>query len=356
MQDPFAWSFPFGRLFGINIRIHFLFPFVALALILRAAFDDAAVPGGWLDAAVVMALLFFSVLLHEFGHCFAARSVNGDAQEVMLWPLGGLANCEVPHTPRAHLVTALGGPMVNFVLAVLCVLVLWLGWSLQPQWNLRGYNGRGLDGLVTMMHWDGTYEQLSPYSLPVLLTHFFWVNYIGFLLNVALIGFPMDGGRIFQSILWKYMGYRRSMLAAIYAGFITMFVVGLYSIVARDPLFICLAFFIYFSCKQQWMILETGGEESLFGYDFSQGYTSLERGEEQTAAAPPKPKQSWWQRWKQKRAERKAKEEADRRAADERRLDELLDKVARQGIQSLTEEEKRFMQRVSDQYRNRNRG
>ena len=35
MQDPFAWSFPFGRLFGVTIRVHILFPLVAVALILR---------------------------------------------------------------------------------------------------------------------------------------------------------------------------------------------------------------------------------------------------------------------------------------------------------------------------------
>jgi Zn-dependent protease len=358
MQDPFAWSIPFGRLFGITIRIHFFFPFVVAAMILRAAFAKDAVPGGWIDVAIISGLLFLSVLLHEFGHCFAARSVNGDAQEVLLWPLGGLANCDVPHNPRAHLITAVGGPAVNLVLALTCALVLGLGWSLQPHWSLEGYRGRILapDGTpwTWLYTWSGDPTAYSPYSVPVLLTHFFWVNYIGFLLNVVLIGFPLDGGRILQSILWKYIGYRRAMLSAIYAGFLTMFAVGLYAIVKSDLLFLCLAVFIYASCKQQWIILETGGEEQLFGYDFSQGYTSLER--DDTPPMPVKPKQNWWQRWRQRRAERKAKEAAQRREADERRLDELLDKVARQGIESLTDEERRFMQRVSDQYRNRNRG
>src|SRR5262245_55193463 len=142
MQDPFAWSIPFGRLFGITIRIHFFFPFVAAAVILRTAFQKDAMAGDWIDASIVMGLLFLSVLLHEFGHCFAARSQNGDAQEVLLWPLGGLANCEVPHNPRAHLVTAAGGPAVNLVLALVCALILGLGWSLQPHWSLGGYAGR----------------------------------------------------------------------------------------------------------------------------------------------------------------------------------------------------------------------
>src|SRR5439155_7967343 len=109
-----------------TIRIHILFPVVAIGLILRAAFDEKAVPYGWVDAAVIVGSLFFSILLHEFGHSFAARAVGGDSNEVLLWPLGGLANCEVPHTPRANLLVAAAGPVVNFVLALLCVLALWL--------------------------------------------------------------------------------------------------------------------------------------------------------------------------------------------------------------------------------------
>ncbi len=348
MQDPFAWSIPFGRLFGINIRIHVLFPFVALAMILRAAFQEGAQPGDWVDASIVMGMLFFSVLLHEFGHCFAARSVNGDAQEVLLWPLGGLANVDVPHNPRAHLITAAAGPAVNFVLCLVSALGLWLVADMRPSFSLLGYPNR-----ANFQTWGGDPVIPTLFGAPVLLAWFFWVNWIGFLLNVLLVGFPLDGGRIFQSIAWKFVGYRRGTLAAIFAGFVVMFIVGIFAIVAKEPILLCLALFIYVSCKQQWILLETGGEESLFGYDFSQGYTSLERDE---PAPPPKPKQSWWQRWKQRRAERKAREEAERREAEEKRLDELLDKVARQGLESLTDEERRFMQRVSDRYRNRNRG
>src|SRR5690242_6586215 len=97
MRDPFSWSFPIGRLFGITVRIHFLFPLVAIGLILRVAAQKDVIPGTWIDAAMVMGLLFFTVLLHEFGHCFAACRVGGDANEVLLWPLGGLAACDVPH-------------------------------------------------------------------------------------------------------------------------------------------------------------------------------------------------------------------------------------------------------------------
>src|SRR5688572_8579702 len=107
MRDPFSWSIPLGRLFGILVRIHWLFPVFALGIILRAATQKDAVAGAYLDATIVLSLLFFSVLLHEFGHCFMARSVGGEATEVLLWPLGGLANVELPQQPRAHFLTVL---------------------------------------------------------------------------------------------------------------------------------------------------------------------------------------------------------------------------------------------------------
>ena len=93
---------------------------------------------------------------------------------------------------------------------------------------------------------------------------------------------------------------------------------------------------------------EAGGEEGAFGYDFSQGYTSLERG---IADAPTRPRVSWWYRWLQRRAARRLLREQEEREAEERRLDGLLEKVHREGRQALTDEEVLFMKRVSDRYR-----
>jgi len=111
-----------------------------------------------------------------------------------------------------------------------------------------------------------------------------------------------------------------------------------------------LAIFIASECYRQWVVLETGGDDALFGYDFSQGYTSLERDQ----PAPPRRRVSWWQRWQQRRSARKLQREQETREAEEQRMDELLEKVQRQGISALTDEERRFMKRVSDRYRNRN--
>ena len=130
-----------------------------------------------------------------------------------------------------------------------------------------------------------------------------------------------------------------------------MIIIGIFGIVIDSVLPLLLAMFIFMTCRHQWFVLETGGEENLFGYDFSQGYTSLER--DQPQPAPPRRRQSWFQRWLQRRAERKMRRELEVREAEERRMDELLEKVQRVGMQGLTDEERRFLIRASARYRNR---
>src|SRR5262249_25096555 len=114
----------------------------------------------WVDAIVLVALLFVSVLFHEFAHCFAARAVGGDANEVLMWPLGGLANVELPHRPRAHFLCAAAGPASNFLLCIVCLLLLLFinGKPLMPYWTPLedGWPARGMDGKVFL--WDYEWE------------------------------------------------------------------------------------------------------------------------------------------------------------------------------------------------------
>jgi stage IV sporulation protein FB len=355
MRDPLSWSLPIGRLFGVTVRVHLLFPFVAGGLILRAAFQKPALPeNAWIDAAVFMAVLFVSVVLHEYGHCFGARSVGGDAQDVLIWPLGGLAMVEVPQNPRANLITAAAGPLVNLVLCIVCGFLLYfVCGGTEPIWNpLDRYFYRGTDGLVSVPTWAGQDVTVSPYSHVTLLSYLFVANWILMLINVLLVGFPLDGGRMLQSILWSFIGYRRATFAAVISGIVVTVIVGLYAIVAQEVLALGLAFFIWFACMNQWTILELGTDDSLFGYDFSQGYTSLER-EHGPTAPPAPPKQSWWKRWRQQRAQKKAQLEQERKEMEERRMDELLEKISSQGMAALTDEERRFMKQFSDRYRNK---
>src|SRR5205823_2992276 len=103
----------------------------------------------------------------------------------------------------------------------------------------------------------------------------------------------------------------------------------------EKPLLGGMAIFTFFMCRREWLMLDARGEESVFGYDFSQGYTSLER-DEQKDAPPPRRRQNFIQRWLQRRQARKRLKEQERQEAEERRMDELLEKIQRHGKESLT--------------------
>jgi Zn-dependent protease len=349
MRDLFGWSIPLGRVFGISVKVHWLFPVVALGLILRTGYNDDYLRGSWVDMLMLVGLLFVSVLLHEFGHCFGARMVDGDADEVLIWPLGGLAAIEVPHTPRANFLATFAGPLVNILLCLISGLLL-LALSdppLRPPWNPLWYPLRTNEqGWITLNQLNGMPVEVAGIG-PIILARLFYLNWIGLLLNL-LPGFPLDGGRMFQCMLWPRLGFAQATRVAVYVGFGVALVVGIFSIAANELLAFCLACFIWATCRQQLIFLETGGEESLFGYDFSQGYTSLERD-----APPRRRRQSFLQRWLQKRRQLRMQRDQEQREAEERRMDELLEKVQREGLQALTDEERRFLTRVSHRYRNR---
>src|SRR4051812_5765540 len=109
-------SIPLGRWFGINVRMHAsLIIFMALELL----FAETKGGIGARSALTSMIILFFSVLLHEFGHCFGARAVGGQAHDILMWPLGGLATTQPPHRPWPSFITTAAGPAVNLVICLI---------------------------------------------------------------------------------------------------------------------------------------------------------------------------------------------------------------------------------------------
>jgi Zn-dependent protease len=400
MRDPMTWSFPIGRMFGVNIRVHVFLPVVMLGLFLHVMASDAAktLTNLWVDVLVVLGILFVSILLHEFGHVFGARAADGDASEILMWPLGGLAYCDVPHTPQANLITAMAGPAVNLLLCVAAGGALACATFLPPvnpftsspftpvlrNWREDIVYGNrhfgGEDRIYVnrdtsagrVREWLPADEQrirraereagkgllpnefaepakLAPWQ--AFAAQVFYLNWVLLLLNL-LPAFPLDGGRALHCVLWWRSDYRQAMYTTAYVGFVIMLIVAIFAIAANEGgvLAMCLALIIYVNCRQQLILLETGGDETPFGYDFSQGYTSLER--DQPSTAPPRRKQpNPLQRWLQKRAAKRAQRELEQREAEERRMDELLEKVQREGLQSLNDEERRFLTRVSARYR-----
>ncbi len=334
LDNPINWSFPIGRLFGIAIRLHLFFVFGALWIVVQslpAADSGMSLSRGLLYGGGTAAMLFAIVLLHEFGHCFGARYVGGTADEILLWPLGGLASVAPPHTPSANLVTVVAGPMVNVVFCAVSsfALVLWFGTAGAVPWNpLHPFTPVGAVGFPSEgQQW---------------LLFFFGLNYMLLLFNLMPV-YPFDGGRIFQCLLWPRKGFRNATMLASGVGMVGAIVLGLIGLLGGQYLLLGVAVFGYLTCYQQRQMLKMGAFESEneFGYDFSKGYQSLERGSERA------PRPSYWDRRRAAKALAREKRERQRLESLHQHVDAILAKVHDHGLDSLTPQERGILDEAS---------
>jgi len=183
----FALSLPVGRYAGISVRVHFTF-FIS-GLYFLQQFGDRVIFG----LAFIICGYFLSILLHEFGHAFAARFCDGEADEIIIWSFGGLALCRPIFNPTAQLITTVAGPLVT--------LVLWGLFSLIGFITTRVLPDSAFGGL--------TYQTLE------LVAYMAWFNKMILFFNL-IPAFPMDGGRILQELLWYRMGYERATEVAVF--------------------------------------------------------------------------------------------------------------------------------------------
>ena len=151
--------------------------------------------------------LFGIVLLHEFGHVLACRSVGGIANRIVLWPLGGIAFVDPPARPGALLWSIAAGPLVNAVL-------------LAPTF--------GLYFLCRAVGWQYTAPDVCRFALALAS-----INAYLLLFNLLPV-FPLDGGRIVQALLWFIVGRAGSLLAAAVIGLLATLGLLVFAIVEQS--------------------------------------------------------------------------------------------------------------------------
>jgi Zn-dependent protease/CBS domain-containing protein len=188
-------SITLGRLFGVDIGLHYSWLIIALLITLSLVGHFGATDPNWSRAvvwisAVVTAVLFFvSIVLHELSHALVARARGVSVRSITLFALGGVATMENPSPDaKTEFWVAAAGPIASVALGLGCyALAASLGWS--PR------------------------ADVSP-STAVLG----WLGYINISLAVfnLIPGFPLDGGRILRAILWGRSGDadRATMTAA----------------------------------------------------------------------------------------------------------------------------------------------
>ena len=217
-----GWSIRLFSVGGTAVRIHLTF-FLLLAVYAVLGWQQGGAPAA-IDLVVFIALLFLCVVLHEFGHVFAARLYGIRTSDVTLLPIGGVASLErMPEKPGQEIVVALAGPAVNVVIAVALATLLGASFDL------------------------GQTAQLGDARAP-LLDRIAVANVALFVFNL-IPAFPMDGGRVLRALLAIPMGYTRATRVAATIGQGLAFIFALMGLVVGNPMLVLVAVFIFLAAS-----------------------------------------------------------------------------------------------------------
>lgn len=188
-------SINIGRIFGIQFRLHWTW--FAIFLLVTVSFSWQLFPAAYPDwgqflywsIGIATSLLFFaSVLAHELAHSLVGRANDIPVKSITLFIFGGIAHMTKEATKAsAEFKMAAAGPACSLAIGGIFALV-----------------------------WFLTQDIAEPLSAMA-----FYLAQINALLAVfnLIPGFPLDGGRLFRSLMWRFSGnYQRSTLIATRVG------------------------------------------------------------------------------------------------------------------------------------------
>jgi Zn-dependent protease len=220
------WSFRIATVAGTEVRVHATFFLLLLFVAVQGMGAGQGLRGG-LEAMLLVSAMFGCVLLHEFGHVFAARGYGIRTPDITLLPIGGVARLErMPRKPAHELVVALAGPLVNVAIAAAIAITLGIRMQFDPN---------------HAFHESGGFWQ-----------HLMMWNVFMVIFNLVP-AFPMDGGRVLRALLAMLTDYGRATrwAATIGQALAALVVVVMLLGGGFNPFLLLIAFFIFMAAGQE---------------------------------------------------------------------------------------------------------
>ena len=305
-----GWSFPIGRWFGVDLRVYGIIVVVPLLAAREFARSGAFTTLEVLELTAVVTLgLYFVVWTHEMGHVLAARRYGIRTERITLSPLGGAAHLQsAGPSPKADIFISLAGPAVHLV---------WLALL----WPLRKFVGPHLaegQGFSSLLGW---------FTLGNL-----WTVNLSLALFNLIPAYPLDGGRVFRSLLALRIHPNRATLWAARVGYVGAVAFAVWGLVIGSVwggILVALAIGNFFACRQAVL-------EARWGEVYGESRDPWEADPEAWKSGGSSPKAE---------AASPASEAAS--ARDDAELDRLLDRVSEVGMSGLSRREREALERLS---------
>jgi Zn-dependent protease/CBS domain-containing protein len=191
------------KVWGIPIRVHlsWLLVFGLVSWSLGAGYFPHEYPGWpvrtyWAVGAITALIFFACIVVHELGHSWVALRNQIPIRSITLFVFGGVARiAREPGTPGVELRVAIAGPITSLALA----------------------------GVFA-----GAFQLVR--DTPILAAPAIWLARINFMVAAfnLIPGFPLDGGRLFRALVWRFTGnlHRASQAAAAVGQFVAFGFIG----------------------------------------------------------------------------------------------------------------------------------
>merc|ERR1719320_1127469 len=169
---------------------------------------------GWLLFVnlLYVVILFFTVLVHEFGHSAMALKIGGTVEKIMLWPFGGLAYCAFSREPKKQLAVSIAGPLTHIPMAAFWLLL----------WFLTTDSAHCAPFSIF-----GSMYNVKQCFIPIIALEAFRMQVLLFVFNMFFPVYPLDGGKILLSFLIMCCALTPPTAAKICIGISTILCTGL---------------------------------------------------------------------------------------------------------------------------------
>lgn len=334
------FSFPLGPVRGIRVRMSILLPVAILAVMWRLG----SLPLGLLAGVI----LLFSVILHQVAQLFVTRASGCEPADVVLWPLGGLtthgADAEFPTQAQIQLV----GIVLNLATAAICIFQLQ---HMSVDINLTTL----LQGL----------QVDSSDSLPLTSVRMICFTSLMLLAANLLPVLPFDGGRLLRSFLAERYDrievndvMLRLGLVVSLLGLAAAFIFDQSAIVALSSFVLILHLHEVGIRSSKTGYFEVGQPNENWDDDFSEmdseQFESF-RSSEDIDTDEIIARSSMMARRRARRESEERQREAEEREREEKQLDAILERIHREGEDSLKPAELQLLRKASQRLKGKSK-